>query len=245
MKLENLNPFYKAVVILIAGILLSFSYAVLLNASIFLISMVLILFFSRAKKSTLGKILIPIGIAAVSLFMTGFLHSGTVQTPKASTFSSYNFSAMTAAAGSLYNALQLSTRVLGFAGLGLLFALTTKGEDFMISLMQQAHVKPKFAYGILAAFHLMPNIAAELEDARLAYRVRGIKVSAWSLKPFFAAMVNCIHWSENLAMAMESKGFDGDGARTCCRKLRVTAADHIFGVVTISYLILGMIFFRF
>ena len=243
--MEKLNPFYKAMTILIAGILLSFNYSVILNMSLFVISMVLIFGFSDAKKSTVAKILIPVGIAAISLFMTGFLHSGTVQTPKAGTFTSYNFSFITSAATSLYNALQLSTRVLGFAGLGLLFAFTTKGEDFIFSLMQQAHMKPKFAYGILAAFHLMPNIAKELDDAKLAYRVRGVRLSAWSLKPFFAVLVNCICWSENLAMAMESKGFDGDDDRTCYQIIKKGPVDVVFAIVTIGYVLIGMIFFQF
>ena len=243
--MEKLNPFYKAMTILITGILLSFNYSVILNMSLFVISMVLIFGFSDAKKSTVAKILIPVGIAAMSLFMAGFLHSGTVQTSKAGTFTSYNFSAMTSAATSLYNALQLSTRVLGFAGLGLLFAVTTKGEDFIFSLMQQAHMKPKFAYGILAAFHLMPNIAKELDDAKLAYRVRGVRLSAWSLKPFLAVLVNYICWSENLAMAMESKGFDGDDDRTCYQIIKKGPVDVVFAIVTIGYVLSGMIFFQF
>ena len=38
----------------------------------------------------------------------------------------------------------------------------------------------------------MPNISHELEDAKLAYKVRGIRISRLSLKPFFAAMVAAI-----------------------------------------------------
>ena len=171
--MERLNPFCKAMAILTAGILLSFSYSVTLNLLLFGISLILILFFSKAEKKRLLPFLIPAGIAAGSLFMTGFLHPSGAAAEKAQTVvgGNVNFAAMTNNAVSLYNAMQISTRVLGFVGLGLLFALTTKGQDFIISLMHQAKIKPKFAYGILAAYHLMPTIGREIEDARLACRV--------------------------------------------------------------------------
>lgn len=70
--MEKLNPFYKAMTILITGILLSFNYSVILNMSLFVISMVLIFGFSDAKKSTVAKILIPVGIAAMSFFYGWF-----------------------------------------------------------------------------------------------------------------------------------------------------------------------------
>lgn len=245
------NPFYKALAILIAGVLLSFSYSVLLNLLLFAVCMALILAFPQKSRKQLAWIMIPVSIAAVSLFMTGFLHpasgTGTKEAAKdaGTTFSSYNFSAMTAAAGSLYNALQLASRVLGFAGLGLLFAFTTDGEEFILSLMQQGHVKPKFAYGILAAFHLMPDIKREYSAAKLAYRVRGIRLPVFSLKPLFASMVNCIHWSENLAMAMESKGFDGDGGRTAYREIQSGRGDLLRAVILIGGVAAGMALFPF
>ena len=191
------NPFYKALAILIAGVLLSFSYSVLLNLLLFAVCMALILAFPQKSRKQLAWIMIPVSIAAVSLFMTGFLHpasgTGTKEAAKAAgtTFSSYNFSAMTAAAGSLYNALQLASRVLGFAGLGLLFAFTTDGEEFILSLMQQGHVKPKFAYGILAAFHLMPNIAKELDDAKC--RKIGVPGQGDPSACFFAETFVCLY----------------------------------------------------
>ena len=52
--MERLNPFCKAMAILTAGILLSFSYSVTLNLLLFGISLILILFFSKAEKKTLA-----------------------------------------------------------------------------------------------------------------------------------------------------------------------------------------------
>ncbi len=223
--MDGLNPFVKAVAILIAGLILAFSYLVSLNLAVCALCLALLLFFSRAKLLTMGKILIPAFIAALSLFMSGLLHSSGTG---GSVAGSENFQVALNSSLSVYNALQLSTRVLSFAMLGILFSLTTDGELFIQSLMHQCGLKPKFAYGILAAFHLMPHIGEEYRNAKMAFYARGMRVGIFSTKPLFAAMVNCLRWSESIAMAMESKGFDGDGKRTYYYVTRVHWYDWVF-----------------
>ena len=223
--MNGLNPFVKAVAVLIAGLILAFSYLVTLNLAVCGVCLFLLLFFSRARISTMGKILIPAFIAAISLFMTGLLHSSG---GGGSVAGSENFQVAINSSLSVYNAMQLSTRVLAFAMLGILFSLTTDGEMFIQSLMHQCGLKPKFAYGILAAFHLMPHIGEEYRNARMAFWARGLKMGPFSMKPLFTAMVNCLRWSESIAMAMESKGFDGDGKRTCYYVTRVHWYDVVF-----------------
>ena len=60
-----------------------------------------------------------------------------------------------------------------------------------------------------------------------------------AMKPFFAAMVNCMRWSETMAMAMESKGFDGDGARTFSRQMVVHRYDIAAMIVTLALVAAG------
>ena len=48
--MNGLNPFVKAVAILIAGLILAFSYLVTLNLAVCGLCLVLLLFFSRAAK---------------------------------------------------------------------------------------------------------------------------------------------------------------------------------------------------
>lgn len=252
--MEKLNPFCKAITILAAGLLMTVSFSVQLNLLVFSTCMVLILFFSHANKKRLGQMMIVIGIAAVSLFMTGLLNSSPAASAKAAEkaakaashirLQAFDSRANTSA-GSFYNGLMMGSRILAYAGLGILFGLTTRGEDFIMSLMHQGHVSPKFAYGILAAIHLMPNIAKEYREAKLAFRVRGVKVSKLSLKPLFAALVNVVRWSETLAMAMESKGFDGEGKRTYYHVQSVAARDWIAAVVSLGAIAAGMFLLKY
>ncbi len=241
--MESINPVFKMGAVLLSAVILTFNHAVILNLLVFAAGMVLILFFSRAEKRRLLKFLLPIGLIITALFITGYKNAE--QTLLASFATGTHGLGGLASMSPVYTGLQLSTRVLAYVGLGLLFSLTTPAEDMVLSMMHQLRVKPKFAYGILAAFHLVPNIARELEDAKFAYKVRGISCGPFALQPFFAAMVNCIRWSENLAMAMESKGFDGDGKRTYARILSVRPADIIILIAVPLLVLLGTLFLKY
>lgn len=243
--MEHLNPFYKAAAILVCGLLLSFRYSLLLSILVFSLSMAALLIFSRVKASSVLKVLAPAMLTAVSLFLTGFWFSdssmgaGASQSVTAS--GSLNFASAVTAGHSLYNSLQLAMRVLAFAGLGMLFALTTDGEEFVASLIHQGKLPPKFAYGVLAAFHLLPDIRKEYQDARLACEVRGMKLPPLSLKPVFTALVGAVRWSECIAMAMESKGFTGGRDRTYYRVTAVHWYDYLFCAGAVLALAAGMI----
>ena len=223
--MNGLNPFLKGGICSDCGLMLAFSYLVSLNLAVCGLCLALLLFFSRAKLSTMAKILIPAMIAAVSLFMTGLLHFKRQrgQRGRIGKFSGgHEFQPVDVQCHAAFY------QGIGFAMLGILFSLTTDGELFIQSLMHQCGLKPKFAYGILAAFHLMPHIGEEYRNARMAFETRGIKVGIFSMKPLFTAMVNCLRWSESLAMAMESKGFDGDGKRTYYYVTRIHWYDLAF-----------------
>lgn len=241
--MNQLNPFCKALAILIAGLLLTFSYLVTLNAIVCAVCLILLLVFSRFRLRTMIGLLIPALLAAISLFMTGLLHANS--SAGADLTATENFQVAMNASLSFYNALQLGTRVLAFAMLGILFALTTDAELFIQSLMHQCHLPPQFAYGTLAAFHLMPHIREEYHNAGLAYRARGIGAGRLSLQPLFTAMVSCIRWSENVAMAMESKGFDGDGPRTYYQVTTVGLPDYLFLILLNTAILAGLLLFPY
>lgn len=105
--------------------------------------------------------------------------------------------------------------------------------------MHQCKLAPKYAYGVLAAFHLLPGIKEEFGNVKMAFKVRGINVSPFSIKPIFAMLVNITYWSENVAMAMESKGFNGDGKRTFYTVTYIKWFDWCFFAAMISMIITG------
>lgn len=240
--LDELNPFFKCVSVVLSCILLSFTFSIQLNVAMFIISFVLLVFFSNAKIKNILLFLIPVSIASMGLFFTGAIF-GTQETTEYSIGIVANMGIT-----SIQNGLQLATRVLAFCGVGMLFTLTTKPVDFVHSLMQQGKLKPKFAYGILASINLMPNIKREYENARFALEIRGINCTVFSVKPLFTMFVNAIFWADCLTMAMESKGFNIDANRCFYEKIQVRFIDYVFLVIPqvmiIIYIIENICFYN-
>lgn len=242
MKIEKLNPSVKMFTVLAAAILLSFQYMITLNVVVFAACMALLLFFSDAKIKSILGLLAPAVLAALALFIMGLYYArGSSVQVDLSELSNVPYAVRAAMSTNLESALQLSTRLMAFAGLGIAFSLSTDGESFVLSLMHQCHLSPKFAYGTLAAVNLLPGMVREYRNVRTAFEVRGIKVGPISRKVLFAMLVNSLRWSESVAMAMESKGFCGDKPRTYHRMIRIKWYDLLFSAVVLGAILLGML----
>lgn len=241
--IEKINPTVKLFTGLAGVILLAFEYIVSLNLSVFGISLILLIFCSKAKLTHIFGILVPAFTAAFGLFMMGVYYSkgNAVDIENIRELNSLPYILRSSMSQNYLTALQLSTRLLAFAALGSLFALTTEGDYFVASLIKQCRLKPKFAYGILAAVNLMPNLTQELKKVKLAYAVRGIHVTVLSFKVIFTMMVNSIRWSESVAMAMESKGFDSKSPRTYFLVPKIRFYDWIYFAGWMSLIIVQMI----
>ena len=228
--LERWNPTVKSFTVLVCVILLSFEYLVSLNLLVLAVCLLLLVFCSRVSLKKIGVILLPACVAAFGLFVMGLYYArgGSTQTVDMSSLSAMPYSVRAAMSQNLYTALQLATRLLAYAGLGILFALSTEGDFFIASLLHQCHLPPKFAYGILAAFHLMPGMAREYAQVRTAFAVRGLKMG----------------WSESIAMAMESKGFCGEAPRTYYTVPRVHWYDLAAAALMVGGVVLGMLFLK-
>ena len=169
--LERWNPTVKAFTVLICVILLSFEYLVSPEPAGAgrLPAAVDVLLPGKSEKDRRHPAAgLHCGVRPVCdrpLLRRG----GSTQTMDLSSLSAMPYSVRAALSQNLYTALQLATRLLAYAGLGILFALSTEGDFFIASLLHQCHLPPKFAYGILAAFHLMPGMAREYAQVRTAF----------------------------------------------------------------------------
>lgn len=228
--LEKINPFIKVVTILVCGILMALTSSWKLNLAMLIAALLALLLLSNCKLSSLVKTFVPVILLAGAVFVSGMSYGKSA----AQSASIYDVASMD-------SALLLSTRILAYVGMGMLFALSTDQKEFIMSLMHQAHVKPKFAYGVLAAVNLIPTLRREWDEVNLAYRARKKRTGLLPIGPLFNTLVNGIRWSENVAMAMESKGFDGDGSRTFAITTRVRAGDICFAVLCIGLMAAGMI----
>ena len=245
--LEQWNPAVKAATVLLCVILLSVQYLVSLNLAVFGVCLILLLAGSRCGPRRMAALLLPAALAAFGLFVMGLYYArgGSVTQAALENVSAVPYAVRAAMSHNLYTALQLATRLLAYAGLGILFALSTDGEFFIASLLHQCRLSPKFAYGILAAFHLMPGMVREFDQVRLAFAVRGLRVHPLSLKPIFTMLVNSVRWSECVAMAMESKGFCGSAPRSYYFVPRVHWYDLAGAAAAVGGIGLGILFLHY
>ena len=232
--MKKINPSWKLIGVLAPIVILAFFYNITLNFVIFG-GCLIVLAFSKIRWSTALKIMIPVAILAVGMYVTGMkFHAGT----NIGIGTSEGFLSDVA----VENGLQLGSRVLAFAGLGLLFVTTTDIMKLVRSLEQQLHFPVKFVYGLLAAFQILPNMQQEYRKTKAAFWARGVYPAAVSPRLLIPLMVKAVRWSEALAAAMESKGFDEKAQRTIYRRIPVRPVDYAFPFLTTGLLILGLLF---
>jgi energy-coupling factor transport system permease protein len=153
---------------------------------------------------------------------------------------------LTITAEGFQRGMSLGLRVLSFATLSIMFTLTTKPTDFLLSLMQQCKLPPKLAYGIMAGYRFLPLIKEEFQTLQNAHRVRGvarartIPEKVKQIKRYVIPLLaGAIRKAERTALAMESKGFTGDKNRIFYREITVSRIDWLFFTLMIGAVLLS------
>lgn len=229
--MNRINPACKFFGILVPTILLALFYRPVLNLAVFFACIVLLLI-SRAGIKTIAKALTPVFIVAIGMFFTGYrFHSGAA----------LGISRLIFTNTAVYNGLQLSSRVLAFAGMGMLFVLTTDKLELVRSLHQQCRLPARFAFGLLAAWGMFPNMRREYHKTRAAFYARGLRSFALSPAMLTPLLVKAVRWSEALSVAMESKGLGETETRTTYFVLKIRPMDVAFPILTCALLAMGLL----
>lgn len=237
--MRTLNPSFKLIGLIVMTFVIAFVHNPVLNLLIFALSVVLILqaiISVHGRLSTYFVPMIPILILAIGMFFTGYRFTTTGS-------SVVNLHAMhlqhimhTGASneeiGKIWNGLTFSSRVLVYSGIGLLFALATDRIRMIRSFQQQLHVPQVFAYGLLAAWGLLPKMVTEYRKTKLAFRARGVRVSPVSPALLTTLIVKSTRWSEELSIAMEARGFSPKGQRSCFEPEPVRKRDILFLILS-------------
>lgn len=136
---------------------------------------------------------------------------------------------------SIYNGLVVGFRGLIFAELGLIFALTTRPVALFYSLMQQAKVPAKYAYGFMAGLRMLPIMMEEFQTIRNAMSIRGVEQEkgissiVFKLKAYSVPMLSqSIRRAHRIAIAMEAKRFSSAQKRTFYYMQGFSKFDIIF-----------------
>lgn len=135
-------------------------------------------------------------------------------------------------------ATALGLRVVAIASVGAVFALTTDSTRLADSLVQQARVSPRFAYGALAAYQAVPRFGEDLTTLRQARRLRGLR-GGWHPRLLVSLLVLAIRHGDRVALAMDARAF-GSGPRTRYREVRWGVRDGAMGLAAAAILALAL-----
>lgn len=217
--MRSLNPACKFLGLLVITFVLASRRDPVWNFAAFALCVVVICASRVSFKWLL--LLLPVVLAAAGMFFTGYRFSAAGSMP-------VRTEVFLVASSALWNGLLQASRVLAYAGLGYAFALTTDRVTLIRSFQKQFHLPQIFAYGLLAAWGVFPQMAQEFRRTRAAFRARGIRVLPVSPALLAPLLVKSVRWSEELAIAMESKGFAGHQKRTEFAPVRVRLRDWCF-----------------
>lgn len=132
----------------------------------------------------------------------------------------------------------IALRLLAVASVGIGFVLTTDPTRLVDSLVQQAHLPERFAYGALAAVGAVPRVTSDLNALRGARRLRGLR--GWHPRLLLGLLVLALRHADRLALAMDARAF-GSGPRSRFREVRWTAADAVVGMGGLALLVVALL----
>ncbi len=221
--MKSIHPLCKAAGILLPTIALMALRQPLLNMAVFGCSVAL-LCASRVNAKLLCSSVLPVVALAAGLFLTGYRFHSADGLP-------VNAGSLGLTDSAVWSGLTLASRALAFAGLGLLFTLTTDRVRLVRSLHSQLHLNAVFAYGLLAAWGIVPQMLREYRLTRAGFAARGIRTMPFSPQLLLPLLVKSVRWSEALSIAMESKGFSQEAARSCFHPDRPTLRDWMFAAL--------------
>lgn len=190
----------------------------------------------RIPGRTFARALAPLWIAALGIGLSNTLFAASNSDPAAVEL--LRIGPVRIALDAALGGLALACRVVAIASVGAVFTLTTDSTRLADSLVQQAHVSPRFAYGALAAYQAIPRFGEDLTTLRQARRVRGLR-GGWHPGLLVGVLVLAIRHADRMALAMDARAF-GSGPRTFYRPIRWTWLDLATGAGAVAVLMAAL-----
>lgn len=226
---RKIHPVWLFIGILVAAVLMVFANNWQQGLAMLLFPMVLLMTLGHQSPWRVLKILAPFVLiyflSLVSLTLNSAVPSGSA---------SLTILWWHPSIAGLLNGIVLATRMIGTLALGLLYVDAVDLTELTIGLTRHFRLPPKFAYGFLAGFRILPLLHTEWNKIQDARRVRGLspKRMIWRIGIFaLPLLAQAVRMSERVAMAMEARGLQGDAAASA--KERSFYRDVSYGTLDI------------
>ena len=188
----------------------------------------------------LGRTLAPVWLAALAIGLSNMLFSAANGDPTAVTLLQLGPIRVTEEA--FVAGVSIMLRVAAIACVGAVFALTTDSTRLADSLVVQARVPARFAYGALAAYGAIPRFSEDLATLRQARRIRGLR-AGWHPSLFVGLLVLAIRHADRMAVSMDARAF-GSGPRSHYREIRWAPMDLVVAVAAAATLVIALVLGR-
>lgn len=185
----------------------------------------------------LGRTLAPVWLAALAIGLSNMLFSTANGDPTTTTL--LQIGPIRIAQEAFVAGVSIMLRVAAIACVGAVFALTTDPTRLADSLVQQARVPARFAYGALAAYGAIPRLSEDLATLRQARRIRGLR-AGWHPSLFVGLLVLAIRHADRMAVSMDARAF-GSGDRSHYREIRWAPLDLVVAVAAAATLVLALL----
>jgi energy-coupling factor transport system permease protein len=243
--LERRNPTVKLLAALAVSLLLILVIdpvtPLLFLASTILAGAVL----GRVAGGASARALAPLLLVALGFVLTNALFANV---PAGSSDTLWRGGPLRITATGLRFGLGIGLRGLAIGALSVTFVLTTDPTDLVVSLIRHARLPYRIGYALLAGYRFLPFFAQEVEQIRLAQRVRGIsgrfeggaplsRLWAGVRAPFATVLPlgsSALRRAARIAVAMDSRGFAAARRRTYLRDVRLGWADVLFFAAAVA-----------
>lgn len=234
--LSRLHPLPKLVVCLawvIASILV---FDARFQAATILIAAAALIVLERKSPLVVAALMIPF-----ALFGFGFLTT-SVLFREESDFALRMAGETPFGSAALSAGIVLFLRAVACGMVSALFALTTDPGGFIKALMANWRLSPRIGYALFSALHLVPDLASQAQQIRLARSMRSGRPPRRIPGPFETAslvvplLAYAIRRASRAAIAMEVRGLDR-GPRTIIAAPRLRRADGWFVIVAVGLLV--------
>jgi energy-coupling factor transport system permease protein len=224
--LGRASPVIKLAIALVWLIGLAFTLEPWPPIAIIAVTVIAALVLGRLTPAELLRGVAVVGLAALGIGVFNALFSGSNAdqlAPVAIRLGPIRVTEAAAAAG-----VAIGLRVLAIATVGAVFSLTTDSTRLVDSLVAQARVPERFAFGALAAYQAVPRFGEDLRTLRQARRIRGLRGS-WHPRLLVGLLVLAIRHGDRLALAMDARAF-GSGPRTTYRPVGWGREDALLAI---------------
>ena len=236
--LTTLNPISK---LFVCGVWLT--AAVLIFDARFQIASILVVMMALVVLNGTSLLLLLGLMIPFSLFGLGFLTTSLLF-HRESDFALHIAGESLLASTAFSAGLVLFLRAIACGMISAFFALTTDPGALVRALMEYGKLPPRLGYSLFAAMQLVPDLAAEVQQMRLARamksgrQVRRIPGPAELLNLVVPLLAFAIRRAGRTAIAMEARGFSPETPRTVINVPRFGRGDIVFLFLALSTLCL-------